>query len=106
MAKVEYVKLSDSEINFGTKNLLESQLGFATLLSQIKKYHALRRKELLLKIELRRRLEDAKETIRSLERILPKTEDEKPKYERTISSKKPSLEEEIEIIKKRLEELQ
>lgn len=104
MSNAEYVRLSGNEILYGEKNLLKSQLELADLLKKIKLYHKLRREELLLKIALRRKLEETSDSIKLFQKILPKTEADKPKVEKK-KIKPMTLEQEIEDIKHRLDKL-
>ncbi len=106
MSKSEYVKISDIEKSYGEKNLLQSQLGLASLLKNIKKYHKSRKEELLLKIQLKKKIEEAKDIIRTLEKILPKIK--LPEGEETSSVRKRSLTlgDEIREIRQKLAKLQ
>lgn len=110
MAKSEYVKLAPTEIFYGQKNLLESHLGIANLLKQIKLFHEIRKEELLLKLELKRKFEEIKFEIMEFNKLLPRTASDelpeiKPKIQLEIPEEELSLEREIQGIKQKLASL-
>ena len=58
---------------FGETNLLQSQLNLLTILKQYQAYEALRKEELFFKIELKKKLGEAKEFLDSLSKSLPES---------------------------------
>jgi len=106
-SKSEYVRISDIEKSYGEKNLLQSQLGLASLLKNIKKYHKSRKEEILLKIQLKKKIGEVNDILRILEKILPRIKlpegEEKAKTKRKRSL---NLEDEIREIKQKLARLQ
>jgi hypothetical protein len=69
----EYVKLTPSEQTYGEVSLLQSQLSLLAMLKQYQEYESLRKEELLTKIELKRAIGEAKESLDSLSRLLPES---------------------------------
>ena len=63
MTTSEYIKLTYPEAVYGKKNLLHSQLGLLTSVKRVEEFKKLRSQELKLKIELKRKLEEAKESL-------------------------------------------
>jgi len=96
----EYLKLNYAEAVYGKKNLLHSQLGLLTSVQNLEKYRKLREEELVLKIALRKKLEESKELLDAFERLLPKTkaEEELEAEERAMERSK-----ELELRKVQLE---
>jgi len=108
---IEYTRLSRPQAVYGQKNLLKSQIGLLKLAKSFNQYKKLRKEEFVLKIELKTRLDEAKESLKVLESLLPKPkiklEDENQvKEEAKVTRKALSLEQEIASIKKKLESLQ
>ena len=81
---VEYVKLAPLETVFGETNLLQSQLSILTILKRYREYESLRKEELFLKIELKKKLGEAKEFLDALSKSLPESKfiEEQEKKER------------------------
>ena len=102
----EYVKLSAPEIFFSKKNLLQSQIESLNVLKRFKEYQRLRREEFVLKVALKSKIDEAKNLLLLLNKLLPVTS-LKEEYEKDDSFRKAklSLEEEIEYIKRKLERL-
>jgi len=105
MNGIEYVKLSNSEIVYGKKNVLNAQVEMLNLVKSCDKYRSLRKEEIALKILLKSKIEEVKNSLNVLSSILPKVKnssfnitDKKEK----VSKKNLSLEQEIEQIKKKL----
>ncbi len=69
----EYVKIAPTEMIFGETNLLQTQLSLLTMLKQYQEYVALRKEELFLKIELKKKLGEAKEFLDTLSKYLPES---------------------------------
>ena len=105
---VEYVRLLKPSALYAKKQLLQSQLESLNIIKRIKRYHELRKEELILKIALKKKLEDIKTELNIFERFLPKTqkgeEDLSMPIERQI--KRNALEDEINSIKDKLAQLQ
>jgi len=107
-SKSEYVKISKIEKSYGEKNLLQSQLGLALLLKNVKKYHQSRREELLLKIQLKKKIEEVNNILKNLEKILPKIKLPEGEEKAETRKKKRSLTlgDEIREIREKLSKLQ
>jgi D-mannonate dehydratase len=69
----EYVKLTPSEQTYGEASLLQGQLSLLTMLKQYQEYESLRKEELLMKIDLKRAIGEAKESLDTLGRLLPES---------------------------------
>jgi hypothetical protein len=110
MSKTEFVRLSSPEKDFGEKNLLQSQLELLDLLQRFQKYKELRNEELVLKVTLKTKVEEALSFIDKLEKLLPKstlkelTPEDKAKARAKIE-KALTLEEEIDRIRNKLMKL-
>jgi len=94
---------------YGKKNLLEFQLGIISIIKKIKSYHRLRHEELILKIHLKKKIDEAKNALKILDKILPKgPKIKKEKVEKIIPKDKhtEALEVEIESIRDKLSRLQ
>ena len=102
----EYVRFKKNEEIQIEKNLLKSQL---MLLDSIKKYNIfkkLKMEKLLLKIALKTKIEHLNNDINYLERLMPKPTIKPKNIKYYIEEEKDyTLEEEIDLIKKKLEEL-
>jgi len=131
----EYVKLKAPEMSYGEANLLQSQLSLINLLKQYQNYEELRKEEIFLKIELKKKIGEASEFLNNLSKVLPESkllEEQKKKeemkkeitekvervvqqatkkeseYPKKTEKKEPelSLDQELEAIRKKLERLQ
>ena len=103
---IEYVRLSDTEQLYGEKILLESQLSLASLLKKVKSYHKTRNEELLLKIALKKKLDEAKNDIKILEKLLPKVKSPEEEKTKIQKAKPSSIESEIAELKRKLAKFQ
>lgn len=106
----EYIKLSKQEIIYGQKNFLKAQLDVLDLVKHYLAYQNLRKDEFTLKIELRNMIKKLKTKLFYLEKRLPavySSESEgRKKIELEQNSKESSaLEQEIELIKRKLARL-
>ena len=116
---MEYIRFSNEEVFYGKKNLLQSQLELLSTIKRQRNFHKLRKDELLLKIELKRKVEETKTALDILEKSLPKTQfkeqeqEEKqiaksmvfPQEELQVKQKEFTLERELEEIKSKLSKL-
>ena len=102
----EYVKLSRPEITYAQKNLLQSQIEILDILKNYRIYQKLRQEELLLKVALKNKIEDVKNNIIFLERLLPRAhlpkEEKKTTESNILREEDLSLEQEIDIIKQKI----
>src|SRR3989344_4984908 len=104
----EYVGIPFYENNKAKSEILSSQLGLLNIIKSFSLYKSLRVQELAAKIALKTRIGEIFELLQSLDKQLPH-----PKYRTqpfSIENKKViehnlELEDEIEDIKKRLDEL-
>ena len=79
--KVEYVRLQKPELVFGETALLESELNAVLLKKQYHSFRMLRKKEFLYKVELKRAIEETKEHLDVVDKILPHTRYLEEKHE-------------------------
>lgn len=106
----EYVKLSAPEIIYGKRNMLQAQVDLLQTLKHYKSYQQLRKEELLLKIALKVKVEEALSSLFSLTKLLPKTHYAEEKDSDVLDlfslhEDKKDLEREIQDIKQKLAQL-
>jgi len=106
--KKEYMKLNHAEDVFGEKNLLQSELEILSILKRYQTYKKLRKEELKLKALLKKTINDTREEISKVDKLLPKTKDDKFSSVDLSHAQKArkDLEGEIEEIKRRIMALQ
>lgn len=108
---IEYVKLTRSEVVYSQKNLFKSQLELLNTLKFYHEYRKLRKDEFVLKVALKSKIDEAKNSLKILDSLLPKMKPqdfcyiEENKESKSVSRKKLSLEQEIELIRKKLSQL-
>jgi len=119
----EYVKIDTPEINYREKNLLQSQLGIINITKKFKEYERLRKEELLLKIHLKSKIEELKNSLSFFDRLIPKLPKEKEEIKEKANQETPAfpeqekeqkeetrkrllIDKELEEIKARLSRLQ
>ena len=112
--KPEHVLLKSDEKSYGEKQLLNSQLEILKALKRFDAYKTLRSEELMLKIALKNKINDAMKSLDLLDKLLPKPtiKQEKAhkkkhysKTERHQQSHSNSLEKEAREIKEKLARL-
>ncbi len=104
----EYVRLSEPTLIYGKRTLLNSQVSILKITKNLLAYRNLRAEELVLKIALKNKIEDALSSLYLLEKLLPKLpEKESPDFikEDSASSSSLSLEAELEEIRRKLAHL-
>ena len=108
----EYVKFSGSETMYGMKNLLHSELDLLGFVKRIRTYKKLRKDELVLRLALKNRFEEIIEELKVLYKLLPHDkfamleEKKKKSKEETAEEKEVlTLEQELEVIRRRLDRL-
>lgn len=69
----EFIKIQDQARKYGEKNLLISQLSTINLHQRVKEFKKLRKEELVLKLSLKKRIDEADESLSHLLKLLPKT---------------------------------
>jgi hypothetical protein len=105
----EYVKFSGAERLYGEKNILHSELEVLNFVKGIKEYKEVRKESLILRIALKNKLEELDEAMKMLDKLLPK--DMPPgisltkRMDEKMGRKNISLEQEIEVIRRRLAKL-
>jgi hypothetical protein len=68
----EFVRLSDGERIYGAKSLLQSQVSAINFLKHFREYGRLRKEELVMKIDLKAKIDFALGAITDFARTLPK----------------------------------
>lgn len=106
----EHVRIQATERIYGEKNLLHAQLNIISLIKRYDTYRALRSHELLLKIALKNKLAEAKESLALLLSLLPKPQMlpkfPKPAHAHDAHQKRRfTLDQEIMDIQRRLAQL-
>lgn len=115
----EYVKLTDSEVNYTKKHLLNIELESLTSIKKLQDYKNFRNKELNLKISLKSSLLNLHEQLLVLDKLLPHTSWDKKEQEEMMPStmhipeeikmkekKDINLENQLEEIRRKLARLQ
>jgi hypothetical protein len=106
-----HVKLDYGESVQSKKDLLSSEAGFLRILKTTKRYHLLRKEELILRLRMQNRMKELKINLGKLNDILPKIripdilkkkepEEEKPKKqkeEKEIKNKNPERNKDLEL---------
>jgi hypothetical protein len=105
--ELEYIGIDSSKQVYGKKNLLYCQMELLTILKKIKAYKKLRKEEFALKKILKRKVDELKNILKNLNKILPETKKDKFRAARINHSpkKRKDLESEIENIKRKIAEL-
>lgn len=106
---MEYVRLSHSEEIFGQKNLLSAQIDCLNLVKKFGEYNKIRQQETAAKIFLKRKVAEAMDELKILEKLMPKVKDESNEsneIDKPAQKKRQSLELEIEEIRRKIERLQ
>jgi len=118
MVNSEYVEVMVAEREYGSKNLLQSQMDIISMIKREHIFKELRKKETNLKLELKRKIDEALNEIDILEKTLPKAKLEEKKEEAKIkkemqkapliskAQKRSVLDEELARIKRKLAKLQ
>jgi len=75
----EYVKINPQELIFTQKNFLQSQLDLLEATKSVRIYQKLRREEFMLKIALKSKLDQIKQSINLLNQVLTKAEEPEKK---------------------------
>jgi hypothetical protein len=110
MARSEHVRISMTEGIYGQRNLLHSQLELLDSMKRFRAYKKLRKEEYAMRILLKTKIEETMGFLDKLDRALPKTSYLKEDDMITKTSNKkdvePSLQEEIDLVKRKLMRLQ
>ena len=99
----EYIKLNALERTHGERNLLESQLSLLSAIKILKNYKEQRKKELLLKIELKNKILETLEYLKVLEKSLPRAHI--VDKEESATKESFSIEKQLEDIRRKIEKL-
>tara|TARA_Y100000310_G_C20230957_1_gene600213 strand:+ start:123 stop:443 length:321 start_codon:yes stop_codon:yes gene_type:complete len=101
-----YSKIESERAINSKKNLLESQASLLRSLKHLDNYKILRKKELMLKIKLKKNVKEVKDNIKEILKNAPKTEHTKKVKEKAEESHVVlSIESELEDIQNKLREL-
>ena len=103
-SKIEYDNAIDAR-----RNLLESQASLLRGLQHLDNYKGLRKKEILLKIKLKKFVKEVKENVKEILKNVPKTEGIKERMKEKKEGEEShvvlSIEAELEDIQNKLREL-
>ncbi|HLC72014.1 MAG TPA: hypothetical protein VJH37_00360 [Candidatus Nanoarchaeia archaeon] len=111
----EHVRIQQAECVFSEKNLLHAQLDVISLIKRYESFKAFRAEELLLKIALKSKIAEAKDSLALFEKLLPKPaivpktvkhESHEYSHHEAAHKKKQTLETEVEEIRRKLASLQ
>jgi len=107
----EYVKFSVSEKLYGQKHLLHGELESLGIVKRIKAYKKLRNEDLVLRLTLKKKINEILDGLKVLDKILPHSKMaglKKRKIESEFDAKNENLtlEQEIEVIRRKLRRLQ
>jgi len=69
----EYVKLVHAEKVYGERNLLQTRLSIVSIQKNLKQYKEIRKQELDLRLELKKKVQETKKALDDLEKNLPIT---------------------------------
>jgi len=110
---VEYVRFLGPESIYGQKHLLHGELGLLEIVKRIRNYSKLRQEELVLRVALKKRFDEALENLELLDKLLPHDKlsglmkrKSRPEGELAEEKENLSLEQELEVIRRRLEKLE
>lgn len=109
---VEYVRFSRPERLYGNRSLLHVQLETLEILRRIKAFQKLRNEELVLKIALKKKLDECAEALKVLDKLLPHAKmpwmHKKHEIEEEIEKESEihTLDDEVEEIRRKLERLE
>jgi hypothetical protein len=102
-----YVGLNPSQMNYGKKNLLYSEMEILNTIKHLKNYKKLRKQEFAAKNLLKKSLTQLKIEVQNLNELLPSAALNKDEFNISTSSKnKNSLEREIQDLQQKIAELQ
>lgn len=110
----EYVRFENTEAKNHKRALLETQVHVLQSAKQLQTYKKIRAEELLLKIQLKQKVEALYEQLELLNRLLPATEFKLPTHKESAPSNKQdlpeqhssTLEDELASIQRKLQTLQ
>lgn len=114
----EYIRLTDAEVNYTKKHLLNTELESLTSIKKLSSYKDLRNKELTLKVSLKTALDSLSQQLVLLDKLLPHTSLDKQEKEEMQPSihmpetplfedkKDNDLEKQLEEIRRKLSRLQ
>ncbi len=107
----EYVRFTGRESLYGEKNLLNVELGMLGFVRKLRLYEKMRQEELLLKIVLKKKIDEVEEQLNIFDKLLPHSKMaglvKRPKVKEISPEEQEALtlEQEIETIRRRLESL-
>ena len=106
---MEYIALNPAEQSFGEKRLLQCEMEVLTTIKRYQLYKKLRNEENALKSLLKKKINELKDEIKSLDHILPHVKIHKEEVhiiDRRTLAKRSKLDDQIADIKRRLAALQ
>ena len=107
----EYVRLAPPESLYGEKHILHSELGMLNIIKRIRSYNKFRQEELVLRLAVKKKVDEIRECFELLDKLLPHDKlaglkkEQKAKEDIAGGKAEISLEQELEMIRRRLENL-
>ncbi len=107
----EYVRFFGREALYGEKYLLTAELGVLGFIKRLRNYKKLRQEELILKIALKKKIDEVEEKLEIFDKLLPHTKmaglikKPTPKEYNLDDKEDLTLEQEVERIRRKLETL-
>ena len=109
----EYVRFSPQESIYGEKSILHSELLLLRIVKIVRNYKRLRKEDLVLRFALKKKIEEILEGLKLLDKVLPhdklpelnKKKPKSGKEEEKEDMEGLSLEQELEVIRRKLERL-
>jgi hypothetical protein len=107
----EYVKFSAPEKIYGQKNMLRSELESLEVVKRIRNFKKLRKEDLVLRLALKKKIQESLENLKTLDKLLPHSKMaglRKRKVQEDLEEDEENLtlEQEIEVIRRKLNSLQ
>ncbi len=111
MTNPEYIRITPPEQHYAIKNFLQAQLGMLNAMKRHTEYERFRKEEYILKIQLKKAIEDAQNACRVMDALLPRIKIHNPEERvdrqqlNELEAEERSIEQEIDEVKKRLTRL-
>lgn len=93
----EYINISPSENAYSQKNMLSAQIDLLNSAKHIRTYKSLRKEELALKILIKTKISEIYEQMNILDKLLPRTKEEKQSSALAYSAEEQREEIKLEI---------
>ena len=103
----EYVRFNPQENLYGQRNFLNSELDLLSIVKKLRNFKKLRADEQVLRLTLKKKMEEVIETLEVLDKLLPPGHFRMLKEQSGMKEKDETLtlDQEIEMIRRKLEKL-